>query len=118
MPEPTPITREDVKTRIDAGNVVVLEALPAMYYEDAHLPGALNLPHDQVDARARQLVPDSDADIIVYCSNTPCPNSTIASRQLAELGYTHVFEYEAGKEDWVEADLPIEQGPMPQTARS
>jgi hypothetical protein len=37
---------------------------------------------------------------------------------LAELGYTHVFEYEAGKEDWVEADLPIEQGPMPQTARS
>lgn len=118
MSEPTPITREEVKAKIDTGGVVVLEALAEMYYEDAHLPGALNLPHDQVDALASRLVPDKHTDVIVYCSNTPCPNSAIASKRLAQLGYTNVFEYEAGKEDWVGAGLPIEQGSAPQAAGS
>lgn len=112
MPTPTPITRDELKARIDAGGAIVLEALPAMYYEDAHLPGARNMPHDQVDALAPQLLPDKAADVIVYCSNAPCPNSTIASRRLTELGYTKVYEYEAGKQDWVEAGLPVETGPM------
>ncbi|MDP9444406.1 MAG: rhodanese-like domain-containing protein [Actinomycetota bacterium] len=114
----TSITRDEVKAKIDAGDVVVLEALPAMYYEDAHLPGALNMPHDQVDALAHELVPDKGADIIVYCSNGPCPNSTIASKRLVELGYSNVHEYELGKQDWIEAGLPVEQGGRSQRATS
>ncbi|CAN5864874.1 rhodanese-like domain-containing protein [soil metagenome] len=104
-----PITREQVRARIDAGGVVVLEALPAMYYDDAHLPGALNMPHDDVDRLAPELVPDKAADIIVYCANEPCPNSTIASRRLVQLGYTNVHEYELGKQDWIEAGMPVER---------
>jgi len=107
-----PITRDEVKARIDAGDVVVLEALPTLYYEDAHLPGALNLPHDEVDSLATELVPDKAANIIVYCSNGPCPNSGIASRRLDQLGYLNVFEYELGKEDWVKAGFPVEKGPQ------
>lgn len=107
---PTPITRDEVKARIDAGDVVVLEALPAMHYTDAHLPGALNMPHDQVDELAPRLVPDKSADVIVYCANGPCQNSGIAARRLTELGYTSVHDYELGKQDWVEAGLPTESG--------
>lgn len=112
----TPITRDEVKAKIDAGNVVVLEALPPLYYENAHLPGALNMPHDQVDVLAPQLVADKTADIIVYCSNGPCPNSAIASKRLVELGYSDVFEYELGKEDWIEAGMPVEQSTRPKPA--
>lgn len=109
----TPIMRDEVKAKIDVRGAVVLEALPAMYYEDAHLPGALNMPHDQVDALSHALVPDKRAYIIVYCSNGPCPNSGIASKRLVELGYTNVHEYELGKQDWMEAGLPVEKGPQP-----
>lgn len=113
MPTPTPITRDDVEARIAAGGAAVLEALPAMYYEDAHLPGAHHMPHDAVDDLAPRLVADQATDVIVYCANTPCPNSTIAARRLTELGYTNVYEYEAGKQDWIEAGLPTESGPDP-----
>ena len=105
------ISRDELKRLLDEdAAVTVVEALGPMYYEDAHLPGAVNIPHDQVDALAPVLLPDKAAKVVVYCSNTPCPNSTIASRRLVRLGYTDVLEYVEGKQDWVEAGLPVERG--------
>lgn len=104
------ITRDEVKKKIDAGAATVVEALPAEYYTKAHLPGALNLPHDAVDKLAPGLLPDKQAEVIVYCANTPCPNSRIAAERLVELGYAQVHEYEEGKDDWIEAGLPTETG--------
>lgn len=105
-----PIERDEVRTKIEQGTAVVIEALPASYYEEAHLPGALNLPHDEVDTLAPTLLPDKGAEVIVYCANGPCANSGIAAARLAELGYTNVHEYGPGKQDWIEAGLPIESG--------
>ncbi|CAN5736577.1 rhodanese-like domain-containing protein [soil metagenome] len=109
MAQVTKIDRDELKVRIEESNgLVVVEALGPSYFEDAHLPGALNLPHDQVDEFAPQLLPDKDAEIVVYCSNLACQNSVQASRRLVELGYTRVFEYEDGKQDWIEAGLPVD----------
>ncbi len=102
------ITRDEVRQAVDAGSATLVEALPQEYYDKEHLPGALNLPHDGVDELAASLLPDKDAAVIVYCSNTACQNSTIAANRLTQLGYTNVFDYEAGKQDWIEAGLPTE----------
>jgi rhodanese-related sulfurtransferase len=105
------ISRDDLKALVDAGETVtIVEALPEEYYRQAHLPGALLLPHDQVDELAPALLPDKAATIVVYCSSLPCPNSAIAAERLAELGYTAVFEYAAGKQDWIDAGYPVERG--------
>ncbi len=103
------ISRQAVERAVEGGDAVTVEALGPMYYDDAHLPGARNLPHDQVDELAGQVLPDKDAFVIVYCSNTACQNSVVASRRLVELGYTNVHEYVAGKQDWIDAGLPVEQ---------
>lgn len=104
------IGREQVRKRIDAGTAVVVEALPPSYHRDRHLPGALNLPHDQVDALAPGLIPDKDSEVIVYCADQACPNSHLAAQRLEELGYTNVSTYADGKADWVGAGLPTESG--------
>lgn len=104
------IGREELVARIEQGGVTLVEALGPRYYEDAHLPGAINLPHDQVDELAGSLLPDLGAQIVVYCANTACQNSVIAARRLTQLGYTNVLDYEAGKQDWIEAGLPTEAG--------
>ena len=106
----SPITRAELQAKLEAGDdVVVVEALGSMYYDDAHLPGARNLPHDQVDELAATVLPDRDAFVVVYCSNTACQNSVVASRRLVELGYTDVHEYVEGKQDWIDAGLPVER---------
>lgn len=105
------ISRDELKLKLDRSDpFVLLEALPATYFEDAHLPGALNMPHDRVEALAPTLIPDRSTEIVVYCANLPCPNSEIAARRLIALGYANVREYADGKEDWVNAGLPVERG--------
>ena len=103
------ITREALERKLGAAEPVILvEALPEKYYRHSHLPGAVNIPHDRVDALAPTMLPDKDAEVVVYCANLPCQNSEIAARRLAELGYSRVAEYREGKADWIQAGLPVE----------
>ena len=104
------ITRQEIRAKLDRGDdIVIVEALGPLYFDAEHLPGARNLPHDRVDELAAEVLPDKDAFVVVYCSNTACQNSVVASRRLVELGYTNVHEYVEGKQDWIEAGLPVEQ---------
>ena len=64
------ISRDELKAKIDRREQFLLvETLPATAYHHAHLPGAINLPPDQVKALAAKLLPDKDADIVVYCAS-------------------------------------------------
>jgi rhodanese-related sulfurtransferase len=106
------ITRDELKARLDRKErFALVEALPAKYYLDCHLPGAINLPHDQVDALAPALLVDKAIPVVVYCASGPCRNSGIAADRLIALGYRDVRDYHEGKEDWVDAGLPTESGP-------
>lgn len=103
------ITREEISNRLDDGEPVTLvEALPPGYFDEAHLPGAINIPHDQVRELASVLLPDKEALIAVYCASTACNNSRIAVNLLRSLGYINAREYVDGKQDWIEAGLPVE----------
>ena len=108
---PRVITLDELRARLDSGDPVTLvEALPPMYYEQEHLPGAINIPHDEVDELAPGVLPEVDAEIVVYCASGPCQNSGIAARRLASLGYTNVSDYHEGKAEWIAAGLPVEGG--------
>lgn len=105
----TPISRDDLHRSLASGErLTLVEALGPAYFADAHLPGAVNMPPDQVDRLAPAMLPDKDARIVVYCSGT-CHNSEIAARRLVDLGYRDVHVYLGGKEDWVEHGLPVER---------
>ncbi|MEW8035136.1 MAG: rhodanese-like domain-containing protein [Candidatus Thiodiazotropha sp.] len=104
------IHRVDIQAHIKAGtDMRLVEALPEKYHREAHLPGALLLPHDEVRDRAEALVADKNAFIVVYCANTHCNNSRIAAQTLASMGYTNVAEYAEGKEDWIEQGRRLRQ---------
>ncbi len=47
--------------------VTVVEVLPPGYWRHTHLPGALNLPPERVEADAPTLLPDRQAPIVLYC---------------------------------------------------
>ncbi|MGD2075501.1 MAG: rhodanese-like domain-containing protein [Gammaproteobacteria bacterium] len=104
------IHRDDIHAHLQAGTPMhLVEALPEKYFREGHLPGAVQLNHDEVRERADVLFPVKDNFIVVYCANAACRNSRIAAQTLASLGYTNVAEYEEGKQDWIEAGLPIEK---------
>ena len=109
LPLPGLITRAELFDQLDSPSPPVLvEALGAAYFADAHLPGAMNIPPSHVDRVARRLIPELHTRIVVYCSGT-CDSSRIVARRLIELGYSNVAVYLGGKEDWVEHGLPVDR---------
>ncbi|HET9734926.1 MAG TPA: rhodanese-like domain-containing protein [Burkholderiales bacterium] len=104
------IDRSTLQQRL--GKAILVEALPEKYWRDWHLPGARNLPHDQVRQLAPALLPDKSAEIVVYCASATCQNSHIAGRVLEQMGYANVSVYPGGKQDWREAGLPTEGSAM------
>lgn len=106
------LTRDALARKIAlAEDFVLAEVLPEPYWRKEHLPGAIALPLDEVDARAARLFPDRATPIVLYCANDECLNSHVAARRLIAQGYTDVRVYEGGKADWRLAGLPLERGP-------
>lgn len=67
MVMPTGIGREELRELTGQGAQLV-EVLPAAEYDWAHLPGAVDLPLKELDARVGEL--DRSRPVIVYCHDS------------------------------------------------
>ncbi|MDJ0567507.1 MAG: rhodanese-like domain-containing protein [Pleurocapsa sp. MO_192.B19] len=104
------ITGEELRTALAKGkNLTLVEALPEKYYQAGHLPGAVQMNYDEVNAKADALLPDKNAFIVTYCASETCPNSGYAAEALVERGYTNILKYVAGKKDWTESGGKLEK---------
>jgi rhodanese-related sulfurtransferase len=61
------ISREEIARRIGDRRLAIVDVLPLESYGGGHLPGALSLPLAEVTGRAREVLPDLDREIAVYC---------------------------------------------------
>jgi rhodanese-related sulfurtransferase len=105
------ISRDELKRKIDArASFVLIETLAPEQYREAHLPGAVNAPPERVKELAPVLVPNKRTEVVTYCASVHCHASGNASRELIALGYTNVYHYAGGKQDWRAAGLPVERG--------
>jgi rhodanese-related sulfurtransferase len=67
---PEIISRDELKSKIDRhDDFTLVETLPEKSINNGHLPGALHLPLDQVAALAPEVLPDKNAEIVVYCAS-------------------------------------------------
>ena len=62
------ISRDELREKIERKDAFFLfEVLPEMYYRKHHLPGAVNMAPTEIEATATRLVPDKNAEIVLYC---------------------------------------------------
>lgn len=64
------ISTKDLKSKLDQKQITLVETLAPERYREAHIPGALNIPPEQIKQLASQLLPNKNAAIVTYCSNT------------------------------------------------
>jgi rhodanese-related sulfurtransferase len=103
------ITAEALKDKIDAkDDFILIEVLLPEKYAEWHLPGAINIPTDELEREALKSI-DKDTEIIVYCLSFTCKASSKAAKILRDLGYSDVIDYEGGKSDWLEKGFPVER---------
>ena len=99
----------NVKRLLDAGakDIVILDVRTRDGYRAGHLPGAINIPFEDLPAHLREL--PKQKDIITYCWDATCILCTKASYVLASKGF-RTKEMIGGIEEWQEAGFPIEKG--------
>lgn len=104
------ISRNRLKAMMDSdASFHLIETLDRKTFEEFHLPGARNAPLDEnFESTIKSIAPNQDDTIVVYCKDTNCGASAKAAERLESMGYTDVLDYEAGKDDWKQAGLPVE----------
>jgi rhodanese-related sulfurtransferase len=109
------ITADELKQKLDRGDeFVLIDALAPMVYAHSHLPRAINMPPAAVEAtRCSKRMPNLDTEIVVYCANSNCEDSTATGRRLQGLGYRNVRHYAGGKDEWRELGMPLERAGKP-----
>jgi rhodanese-related sulfurtransferase len=64
------ITREELKEKLDEHvEMTLIEVLPKVAYEHAHLPEAINIPLDDLRLMVPRLIPSEWSEIVVYCAS-------------------------------------------------
>jgi rhodanese-related sulfurtransferase len=102
------ITRDELRTLLDAAQVTLVEALPAAAYTAEHIPGAVNVSGELTADLAARVAPDRAGTVAVYCSGPSCGRSKAIAAAFERLGYTDVRVYPGGKLDWYDAGLPLD----------
>ncbi|MFQ5430715.1 MAG: rhodanese-like domain-containing protein [Phycisphaerae bacterium] len=97
---------DEVKPRLDAGeDFFLVDVREDREYEAGHLPGALHIGKGVIERDIERLIPDLDAQIILYCGGGF--RSALAADSLQKMGYTNVFSMDGGVRGWREAGHPI-----------
>lgn len=96
--------------------MIIIDARSQRAYSGKVLPGSKWISHDSSDAVIQEALPSKNALIIVYCGTPSCPASSKLVEKLKSLGYTNVYEYQNGLQDWLQKGLPTENAPSPKSS--
>jgi len=87
---------------------VMLDARSREAYMQGHVPGAISLPHAEIDEESIAALP-SGTVAVTYCWGPGCNAGTKAALKLAGLGIP-VKEMIGGIEYWLREGYPVETG--------
>lgn len=86
----------------------LVEVLSEEDYKGGHLPGAINLPLEQLEKLAPKKLKKSEL-VVVYCAGYPCHASTKAAELLLNMGYKNTLDFKGSKKLWVTSGLELEK---------
>jgi rhodanese-related sulfurtransferase len=99
------VESEDLLERLRGGSVVILDVRPEEEYRAGHIPGALSVPVEALEAALKTL--PRDREVVAYCRGPYCVFSDEAVAFLRARGY-RARRLRQGLPDWRAAGMPVE----------
>jgi len=87
--------------------IIVVDARTPETYARGHIPGAINLPHREINSVTTSTLP-KDKLYVTYCDGVFCNASTKAAAKLTGLGF-RVKEMLDGVNGWKKEGYPVEE---------
>ena len=99
------ISAAELRKRMKAGDIVILDVRPELEYRSGHIPEARSIPIDELEARLGEL--PRNQEVIAYCRGPYCVFADEAVTLLQKHGYSARRLVE-GLPDWQMLNLPVE----------
>ena len=107
------LTWPEVKASLRGGQVLLLDARVASYYQAEHIPGAISLPANSAPADIATFAGQhpKNAPIIIYCGSTSCPMAhQLADVLVGQHGYSNIKVMPGGFAEYRLAEAQVGTG--------
>ena len=92
------VSADDAIEMMDSNeDYVILDVRTIEEFQEKHIPGAINVPNEEIGTDSIEELPDKEQLILVYCRSGN--RSKQASEKLVALGYANIVEF-GGINDW------------------
>ncbi|MDO8704483.1 MAG: rhodanese-like domain-containing protein [Sulfuricaulis sp.] len=105
-------------TKVDAEGVLdVVEKIPHLVIIDArirqdrvqgYIEGSVSLPDVDTSCESlKKIIPRKSSPVLFYCNGPKCGRSVSSSRHALACGYTQVYWFRGGFEEWKQKNYPF-----------
>jgi rhodanese-related sulfurtransferase len=92
-------------------NLVLLDNRKQEDYAAGHIEGAIRLLDTDVNAESlAKHVKAKDTPVLFYCNGLKCGRAAKAAEAAIGMGYSKVYYYALGMEEWKKKGLPLVKG--------
>lgn len=89
-------------------SLVILDNRKEEDFAAGHIEGAARLIDTEVSAETLvKHIAAKDAPVLFYCNGVKCGRAAKATEKAVQLGYTKVFYYALGMDEWNKEGLPL-----------
>jgi rhodanese-related sulfurtransferase len=92
--------------KLQQGNTHIIDVRETHEWQAGHLPAAKHLSKGVIESKIEQVIPDTGAEIILYCGGGS--RSALAADNLQKMGYHNIYSLQGGFRGWQELGYPIE----------
>ncbi len=87
--------------------LLIIDVRTPAEYESGHIPGAVSVPLQGIEAAISAVVPDKASYFIIYCRTGR--RSKAAAGILKGMGYSNFSNYAGSMKEWVADGNPVEK---------
>jgi rhodanese-related sulfurtransferase len=102
------ISVSETRKKLEAGQVIqFVDVREDNEWQQGRAAGARHLGKGIIERDIEKQIPDSNAEIILYCGGGF--RSALAADALQKMGYTNVFSMTGGYKEWLKQQGPVEK---------
>ena len=110
--DPGPVAAQELAKQIGSGSApTILDVRSPAEYAAGHIPGAINIPHNELASRLGEIPGAKASEIVVHCQAGG--RAAVAEKILVDQGYTDVRDLQGHFGGWVQQGLPVEPAKTP-----
>jgi len=88
--------------------LVIIDARIAEEFKEASIEGAVNIVNTDFTPEAMaKAVPSKSTPVLIYCNGLKCGRAADAVKKAVGFGYTNVYYYALGMQEWKEKSMPV-----------